>query len=384
MRVDHAAGPAAAGEPCETCPPVKKRGYDIAGSRLEFQTSTCGVWDTMYEDCASATESIEFEQYILLDDAAGHRFLALFDQKARQGLRIKLLLDTVGSRKLELAPMVDSIRAHGGEVRFFNRIGMMSILMPWRIFPRDHCKTMIIDRKVAFVGSACMAAHMQHWRDTQVRLSGPIVADIARDFDTQWDHLGTGSATAPYISDEASDLVYASSQPRTGPSPIYRALLSHLDAAKESIVLVTPYFVPPAAFRRALRRAVRRGVDVTLMLSERTDEPVMDCVSHSWLNHLLRHGIKILLYRPAVLHAKYAIVDGKWATIGSMNMDYLSLVRNREANLILADRTTIDGIEEQFEDDRVACISIDQSYWRAKPLWFKAAGFLGRALRIVL
>ncbi len=353
----------------------------IEGTQLEFNTHTCGVWDMMYADCSAAMESIEFEQYILRDDEAGHRFLQLFADKARQGVAIRLVLDKVGSRKTASSPLVADIRAHGGEVRFYNVFSPTHILNPFRAFPRDHCKTMIIDSKIVFIGSACMAEHMRHWRDTQVRLTGALVADVRRDFTRLWGRRTERMGAAPFESGVGRLLRYVSTQPRVLPSPIYRELMREVRAARRSITLVTPYFLPPWHMRRALHRAVRRGVAVTLMLSEHTDVPLADYVSHSYFNRLLRHGIKIFLYEKQVLHAKYAMIDGCWATIGSSNMDYLSLIRNREANLIIRHPPTIADLQGQFDADLASCKSIGTDYWDSKPLFFKLRGYAGRIFR---
>ncbi len=352
----------------------------IEGTGIRFHTHTSEIWDSMYRDCLAASLSIDFEQYILRDDEAGHRFLKLFAEKAEQGVKIRLLLDTVGSRGLQSSPLVETIRRNGGEVRFFNSITWLKVLMPFEWFPRDHSKTMLIDSSIVYIGSACMAEHMRSWRDTQARLTGPLVRDIQSDFEIVW-RLGRHFKNPPYRMDPGKKLRYASTQPRLRTSPIYRELLHEVKRSRSSVVLVTPYFLPPWHLRRALRGAVKRGVEVRIMLGEKTDIPVADYVSHSYFDGLLRDGFHVFLYGKTILHAKYAIIDGQWATIGSTNMDYLSLVRNREANLILRDPTVIARLQGHFDADMRECRTVDKRYWQDASFFYKTAGYMGRILR---
>lgn len=356
-------------------------GETIEGTHLDFHTHTSAVWDAMYADCLAARESIQFEQYILWDDAAGHRFLKLFAEKAKAGLTVHILLDKLGSRQVASSPLIGEIRDNGGEVRFYNTFSLTHVLNPFRAFPRDHCKTMIIDSSIVYIGSACMADHMRLWRDTQVRLTGALVRDVQNDFTRLWNRRGKAMTRLPFLSRSDKMLRYMSTQPRVLPSPIYRELMHEIRHARRSITLVTPYFMPPWHLRHALRRAVRRGVVVTLMLSEDTDILLADCVSHSYFNRMLAHGIRIMLYRHQVLHAKYAMIDGVWATIGSSNMDYLSLIRNREANLIIRHPGTVRDLERQFEADLAHCQAIGPDYWASRPLWFRLMGHMGRVFR---
>jgi cardiolipin synthase len=356
----------------------------VEGTSLQFFIHTDDVWNAMFTDCSNAETSIEFEQYILWDDQAGHRFLELFAAKAKQGVKISLLLDRVGSRRSIPSAAIQEIRANGGEVRFYNSTGSLTTLILFKTFPRDHCKTMLIDDKIVYIGSACMAAHMVTWRDTQVRLTGKLVPDVSRDFAIVWGKLGQHLRNPPYQSDPSKLLRYVSTQPTVRTSPIYRELLAHIKNAKDRVILVAPYFLPPWHLRWALRKAIKRGVRVTVMLGEHTDVPIADTVSHSYFNALLKDGLRIVLFGPNVLHVKYAIVDGGWATIGSTNMDYLSLIRNREANLIVREPSIVAKLEKQFERDLDHCRDVTPQYWHDRPLGYKLAGYAGRIFRRIL
>lgn len=358
-------------------------------TKLEFFKNTRDVWDAMYRDCSRAEKSIEFEQYILRDDGAGHRFLELFTEKARQGVAVRLLLDRIGSRKLCGSPFVAEIRKSGGEVYFYNSIGWRHLLSPSAWFPRNHTKTMLIDSRIVYIGSACLAEHMRNWRDTQVRFTGRLAQDVMHDFARMW--CRPPKCKPPHVHTRRSFgemrrrlFRYVVTRPLLTDNPIYTEILEQIYKAQHSVRLVTPYFMPPWRLRQALRDAVKRGVDVTLMMGEKTDTPLADRVSQSYFSHFMRDGIRILLYGKTVLHSKYVIVDDNWATLGSTNIDYLSLLRNREANIIIRDPQTIAALSRLFAEDRRECTEIGNDYWRGRPLGFRIGGYLGRTVRHIL
>jgi cardiolipin synthase len=165
------------------------------------------------------------------------------------------------------------------------------------------------------------------------------------------------------------------------PDPIYRELIQEINGAKKTVYLATPYFLPPYRLRQALRWAIRRGADVRVLMSARTDVPLADHVSHSYFPKLLRNGIRIFLFQNTVMHAKYTIIDGRWATIGSTNLDYLSLLRNREANVVTTHEETVAEISRQYEKDLENCIEVDMQYYRNILPHYKIIGRLGRLIK---
>ncbi len=354
---------------------------DPSETALHFYLSPAETWAAMYADCLSAQKSILFEQYILEKDGAGDRFMRLFAEKARQGVHIHLVLDGVGSMSQIGAPLIDEIRRNGGHVRFFNPVRWYNLFTPARWFPRSHIKTLAVDSSVAYVGGVCIAKYMEFWRDTQARATGPIVSEIeTRLLDGHRlfrRRKRTSGGQAPAVR-------YEIHHPRLGRNLLYRELLQEIRRAERRVWLVSPYFLPPLRLRRALRAAARKGVDVRVMMSRKTDVRLADHVSHSFFPQFFRAGIKIDLYDKTVLHAKYAIIDGGWATVGSTNMDYLSLLTNREANLILRDAAAIGELQAHFSQDLLHCIRADMQYWRDRPLLHKIAGYAGRTIKHIL
>lgn len=336
----------------------------------------------MYDDCARATRSLYIEQYIIQDDAVGQWFLELFTDKARSGVRVRMILDAVGSRSVQASQAIRDIREAGGKVVFYRPLWWVQILFPSSWFPRNHCKVMVIDEKLAYVGGVCMAEYMAHWRDRQLRITEPLVADIAAQFACSWSRLrkGDDDLTVCMRPPQDEPLQYTVQQPRLGRNPIYCTLVAQLDAASHYAYFATPYFFPPQRLRTALLRACRRGVDVIIMISQKTDVPFADDSTRNFLPALLKAGLKVIFYQGTVMHAKYAIIDDKWATVGSTNFDHLSLAYNREANIVIRDRKLVTELKQHFMDDCNHCIPANMQDYRRQTFRQRCVGMIGGTL----
>lgn len=355
---------------------------------IKFYLSSRDTWQAMYEDCLAAKKSIEFEQYILMNDPLGKQFMQMFADKAKQGVAVRLLLDKVGSRSQYYSPMVKEIKKNGGEVYFYNPIRWLNLLFPKTWFPRNHTKTLLIDSRVAYTGGVCIAEYMKTWRDTQARFTGSLAEQVQREFQYVWGKISKRLKVKRNYSDRNKKVKnlfrYVVHLPKIQSNPVYKELLSQIRAAEKEIYLVSPFFLPPIRLRRALYKAIRRGVKVQVMGSDKTDVPVADRVAHSYYPRFLRRGIKIYIYKTTILHAKYAVVDDRWATIGSTNLDYLSLLRNREANIITEHPETIAELKKHFHNDLINCIEIGPDYWYNAPVLYRLIGYLFRPFRKIL
>lgn len=352
---------------------------------LEIHTKSSEIWKAMYADCAQAKKSIELEQYILKDDKAGHRFLKLFTEKVKAGLDVRLMLDSIGSRDLLLSSAFSEFKQAGGIAHFYNPINLGNIFLPKKWLPRDHIKTLLIDGKVCYIGSACIWEDTSTWHDLQARFTGALVQDVKGDFLSLW--AAAGKNKIPFMHKAHAHRKYAyitSSQFGMQPNRIYQEILQAVSRAKKNVCIVTPYFLPPWRLRRALRHAVKRGVDVRVMVSERSDVDIADYVSRSYYPKLIRFGIHILHYQKTILHAKYIIIDDDWATIGSTNMDYLSLFQNREANIFITDKEAVAKVQLDFDSAIKNCQEVSINYYRTRPWWEKLLGYLGRSMRRIL
>jgi cardiolipin synthase len=337
----------------------------------ELYARTQDAWEAMYADCAAAKTSIDFEQYIILNDDTGMKFMDIFADKARAGVKVSLLLDRVGCRQVFDCPQVHTIREHGGKVAFYNAIGWLNLFSPSSWFPRNHVKSLLIDRQVSYIGGVCLAAEMAEWRDLHVRLTGEPMQQMANS-------LAAIPATAsPHFE-------YLVSRPFHLKNPIYEELLAQIRTAKNYVHIVTPYFLAPRRLRRELFKAARRGVEVSVVIAGKSDVPMAKYVSQSYFPRMIRRGLNIWSYEPTILHGKYMIVDGEWGMVGSTNMDYLSLLRNREANLTVHKHDLVDALEEQFQDVKKHAHKLSPDFWKSVPLPLRLAGYLGRYMKKIM
>jgi cardiolipin synthase len=351
---------------------------------VTFYSEPGAAWDALYEDCLQAKISIDFEQYIFVDDAAGNRFLRLFAEKARQGVAVRLMIDGIGSRTLTTSKTLRELEAAGVVIHLYNALHWRALLTPSKWLPRSHNKVMLIDSSIAHISSLGIWEVMRHWRELHARLTGPLCVEIHEYFTRLWATHGKKTHFHPPSIATKKAFRFAVSEPHLRRGVVYRELLSQIASAKKRVYIVTPYFLPPRRLKRALREAVRRGVDVRVIMSAATDVRIADLVARSYFPSLLRRKIRIFLYEKTILHAKYIFVDEEWGTMGSMNIDYLSLLQNREANMIIRDKGAIGQMNDIFFDTLNGCTEANIRYYRRLPLYQKIAGYLGRVLKRIL
>ena len=342
------------------------------------------AWEAMYEDCARARESIEFEQYILENDAVGQRFMELFIAKAAEKVKIFILCDTFGSLSLFRSKLVQRLRQNGGAFYFYRPMGWLNLLTPWRWFPRTHTKTLLIDSKIAYTGGVCLNAHMKDWRDTQVRFTGSAISEVREAFDAleaakgRW--IRRRHFRLPELKNRA--LVYLQNLPFRARYTIYKELLAAIKNADKHIYIATAYFAPNRRFIRALAGAVRRGVQVWLLAPERSDIRLADFLCLTYIPRLLKASVRVSHYQPTVLHAKTVVVDDHWATVGSTNMDVISFFHNRESNLVITDAEAVAELKAHFQHDLARSREITWQIWKQIPLRHKLLGHFARLLKL--
>jgi cardiolipin synthase A/B len=353
-----------------------------------FYLKSNEAWDAMYRDCEQATSSIELEQYIHENDPLGQRFLKLFIRKAREGIRVFVICDKFGSLKLYGSPLVRKLRKSGGYFCFYNPITRWDIFKPWRWFPRTHTKTLLIDSRVAYAGGVCMAARMYGWRDTQVRVTGPVVTQVRRAFDeiekrnfgkkARHDNIIVNLSTV----EARRRFAYLLNQPRFSKHAVYDALVHAVANSRKYIYITTAYFIPNEHFFGLLEEAHRRGVEIMVMVPQFSDVPVADWLCLSYFGRLLDTGVRVFLYQESILHSKTAVIDDSWATVGSTNFDVISFFHNREANLVVTDKAAIADLKAHFLRDLLYSRELTREGWQQIPLWKKMAGRATRLIKI--
>lgn len=317
------------------------------------------LYDAMVASIAAAEREVGLEAYLLAGDEVGVRVASALADCARRGVRVRLLLDALGSAAA--SGLALKLRASGVELQWFHR-------WAWRLGQfnrRNHRKLLVVDGREAYVGGfnihrESSARHYgpARWRDAHVRLDGELAVRATDLFDAFWrgDRRYAGS---PSTGDD--ELV-----PNGTPAcrhHVHCRYLELLASARRELLVTTPYFVPDSRTRRALVEAARRGVEVHLLLPARSDVPVSRWAAHAVYRQLLGAGIRIFEYRPRVLHAKTAVVDGVRATIGTANLDYRSLFVNYELNLFCARAPLPRALQRQFQADLTEADEILPASW---------------------
>jgi cardiolipin synthase len=339
----------------------------------KFYTRSADAWEAMYADCSAARESIDIEQFIFGNDAIGGRFFELLKRKSSEGVRIRITCDAVGSFGFLNSNVGDSLRAAGIDVVFFNRIN------PWRIrnfsswFLRDHRKILLVDRSVAHIGGVGIEDSMKDWRDSNVRLTGHVVSEIQAGFDRMW-ATPSRYKFSQYkpLFEKGEDFSFLLNSPQFRGRYIYHDFRKTINKAKSYIYLTTPYFVPSIIIFTSLIRAARRGVDVRILVPGSSDVRIADIAAGSYFLLALNAGIKIYIYdKNVILHAKTGVADDTWGSIGSANIDNLSLLLNFEGNLRSSDPLFIAALKQQFMNDISVSRLLTKEDWITRPFLLK-------------
>jgi len=308
----------------------------------------------------SATRSVHLEQYIVRDDGIGRRFRDLLVEKARTGVRVRVLYDWFGSLALRRGGFFAPLVAAGGEVRVASPPRLAALLS---VASRDHRKLLVVDGREGFVSGLCIgddwigdpAAGREPWRDTGVALRGPALADLESAFASAWaregepipaDTLPRREAIAP--AGDVAVRVIASSPEEAG---LFRFDLLIAAAARERLWLTDAYFMATAPYRQALCGAARDGVDVRLLLPHGSDIEWIARFSRSLYRPLLEAGVRIFEWNGPMIHAKTAAADGRWARVGSTNLNLASWIGNFELDVAVENLDFARRLERRFELD---------------------------------
>jgi cardiolipin synthase A/B len=346
------------------------------------------TFDAMLDAITQAKTSILLETYILAADHTGDRFKLALVERARAGVIVRIIYDAVGSFGLS-SSWLEDLRAAGAEVIDFNPIA------PWRarfnLSHRDHRKILVVDDSIAFTGGlniandyAAVAEGGVGWHDMHCRVRGAIVADLARLFRRTW--LRSGGTPFPAAKRTTGMLGESfvrvlENTARRQRTAIRRAYLHVIRAAHETLRIHNAYFLPDRGLRRALIRAAGRGVDVQIIVPGHSDVRLIEWASLYVLRRLAKRGVKILRWRGPMMHAKAAVVDATWSTIGSYNFDAQSRFNNLEVCVEILDPAIGQQLVAEFDHDVANCDAYDEAVWQRLPWWRKAVAWLAFRFR---
>jgi len=335
------------------------------GNSIELYTDGRAGLEAMLEAITRAHRRIHLETYIFRGDATGRRFIGAMAARARAGVEVRLLYDGFGSLALD-AEALAALREAGGDALAFNPL---TRLYPrWAPRRRDHRKILIVDDSVAFTGGlnigdeyvhgAGAAPHAtSHWRDAHVRISGPAVAMLDAVFLESWfraDGPDRPWSAPPVIrtGGRGGEAVAVVADGPTYHRRRIRGLLrAALERAERSARFVTPYFIPGRALCAALMEAAARGVRVDLLLAGYTDHPSLRWAARDRLPNLLAAGVRVFEFERSMMHAKVAVFDGRWALLGTSNLDRQSLEHSYEVNLLVQGDGLPMRLDEMLEAD---------------------------------
>lgn len=346
------------------------------GNRIDLLRDGAEAYPRMLEAIAGARDFILLETYIFSDDFVGQRFARALAARARDGVDVRVLYDSIGSRATP-REFFGWMRSQGIRVRAFHRI--RPFLHGLRRRSRNHRKILIVDGRTAFVGGlnlsreyAALEEGGGGWRDTEIRLEGPAAADLARiSLDTWPKERKRLQAPAiridrpPAQANGSPVLILGSSRLRDR-FRISRNLRFAFRQARRRIWIANPYCLPGRAFRGELRRAARRGVDVRLLVPRTSDVPPALYASQHLFERFLKWGIRIFEWPGPMMHAKTAVIDTQWSTVGSYNMDPLSLLLNDELTAVLFNRDFGLRLEAMFREDFGECRELTLEAWRKR------------------
>jgi cardiolipin synthase len=334
----------------------------------------------------SAKSSIHLETYIFDQDPVGLRFADLLVQRQRAGVKTRVIYDSVGTLGTPNA-FFEQLHDAGIELLAFNPVNPFKLRGPWQPNNRDHRKILVVDGKIAFTGGVNISQtysnsslfHSQHrdhgaigWRDTHLQIQGPAVAALQTVFLQTWNaHTGqqvAGAEVFPPLAEAGNKGVRVVASEPHGQMEIYAAYLQAIQAAKSRIHLTCAYFVPDASMLVALTDAAARGVDVKIILPGVPEGGMVFYASHALFEPMLRGGIQLYQMREAVLHAKTGVIDGRWSTVGSANMDTRSFLHNSEINVIVIDDVFGSAMEAAFAEDLRDSQTVDLQTWLRRPL----------------
>lgn len=375
-------------------PVTPPRTNGVGAGTVTTYTFGTDLYEDMIAAIDGAKKQIFLETYIWKGDDVGQRFKQALAAATDRGVEVYCIYD-------ELANLVVPAR--------FKRFpaGMHVLRYPtyaagWRFFDlsrygRDHRKILVVDDTVGFVGGYNIGtAYATEWRDTHVRITGPGVWDLRRAFADFWNlnrrrpHPLTHrtGAHGPLLIETAPswepDLRFHRNVPRLWMFPIRSMYLEAINRASRNIYLTTAYFVPDEDFVDALKAAARRGVDVRILLPLKSNHVVVDWISRGYFSQLLDSGVRILRFKDAMIHAKTATVDGFWSTVGTANIDRLSLTGNYEINLEIFDRDVAKQMEEIFSRDESNALELTADEWAARDIHRKFTELVLTPLRPLL
>ena len=357
----------------------------IAGNKVTLLFDGPSTIAAMMAAVSEAKDTVNLETYLFDQDPLGMKFADLLIAKQQQGIQVNIIYDCVGTLGTPQT-FFDRMQAAGIQLLPYQPVSPLHKLGRWRINNRDHRKILVVDGKVAFAGGVNITAsyarsslfrqagkkkHLPGWRDTHIQIEGPAVAALQWMFLDNWASQHEGDLPArdyfPELAPAGTKVLRVlRSQPGSN-LEIFKAYFLAIQGAKTSIHITSAYFVPDHQILKALTDAARRGVDVKVILPSVSDGWLTTHAAHSLYTQMLKAGIKIYELKVSVLHAKTAVIDGTWSTVGSTNLDMRSFLHNKEVNVVVLGDDFGREMESAFQEDQAGSNEITPQQWKRRP-----------------
>lgn len=355
----------------------------ISGNKVTVLTNGDQFYPAMLRAIAAAEKTITMEMYIFWDGNIGRQFASALAERRRAGVKVKLLLDAIGSSSIG-NEISDILKKSGCEVDWYNRIWLRTI---GRFNHRNHRKSMIVDGRVAFTGGAGIADQWtgngedpSHWHDIQVQVEGPGAMSLQAGFAQNWleitGELLSGPDYFPLLK-KAGNISTQTllSSPKSASSTTRIMYYLSIISARRTIYIANPYFIPDDSGVQILIDAKCRGVDVNIMVAGKyNDMRISRYASNHLYGKLLEAGIDIYEYNRTMLHQKTMVVDGIWVTIGTTNFDNRSFALDEESNICVYDAALAREMENIFKTDLECCERVEIEKWRHRGLRKRVLG----------
>jgi cardiolipin synthase len=354
-----------------------------SGNRIDVLLNGDETFAVMLDEIRKAKSSITFAQYLYEDGSIARELAHAFADRCSAGVKTTILLDSHGSGKVP-SEIIATMQDAGCNVEYFRRIEAAGIIFPWKLLRynyRSHRRVLVIDGRIGFTGGYGISEAWtgngripEHWRDTNVRIEGPVVRFLQTAFAESWLEA-TGIAIGgddyfPHLEPKGNlSAQIVKSSPTGGSFQNYMLFLLSINSAKTSVLITNPYFIPDEVMTNALLKAVERGVRVVVLVPGKSDSRFTYTASRSHYGKLLLGGVKVFEYQAALMHAKTIVADGVWATIGSTNFDNRSFALNQEINLTVYDKGTAQKLEKIFSDDLTYSKEITYEAWQSRGIF---------------
>lgn len=351
--------------------------YLLAGNKVTPFTEFPTMLHDMLRTIASARHHVHVQFYIFMDDAVGCLLRDVLIDKVRQGVKVRILYDDVGSWKAKNS-FFRSMQQEGIEVYPFGEVKFAALTR--RVNYRNHRKVVVVDGKIGYIGGMNIANRYYKglawggWRDTHIRIEGMAVNALQTSFFVDWYYASRILVSEPVYFPKIAqyghtDMQIVTSYPMGEWKTIMQGLLQVISQSRHYLYIQTPYFLPTEPILMALRNAALAGVDVRLMVPKRGDSLLADLASHSYYKEVMKAGVKIYQYKPGYLHAKMLLADDNFVTIGSTNMDFRSFEQNFEINAFIYDPEVVKTMKRIFMTDQQQSVRIVPAEWSRRPLW---------------